>query len=98
MDYKPWTTIAVDEIIDLYLKKERDMWSDEFKKHQVGLALKIRQLRLDIGLSQEKLAMQANIDRTLVSKIERKLANPTLEVLVKIALSLNVTVDYLIKL
>ena len=98
MAYKPWLIIDGCEIIIPYLKREKDMWSDEFKKYQAGLALNIRQLRLDVGLSQEKLALLANIDRTLVSKIERRLANPTLEVLVKIALSLNVTVDYLIKL
>lgn len=74
------------------------MWSDEFKKYQVGLALKIRHLRGEMKLSQEKLALLAGVDRTLVSKIERSIANPSLEVLVKISACLNVTVDKLVKL
>jgi transcriptional regulator with XRE-family HTH domain len=43
-----------------------------------------------MGLSQEKLALQAGIDRTLVSKIERGLGNPTLVVLVKVSSTLGV--------
>jgi len=74
------------------------MWSDEFEKYQAGLAKKVRDLRSELKLSQEKLALLADVDRTLVSKIERSIANPSLEVLVKISYCLNVTVDQLIKL
>jgi len=74
------------------------MWSDEFKKHQVGLAIKIRHLRSEMKLSQEKLALHADVDRTLISKIERSIANPSLEILVKISTCLNVSVDHLLKL
>ena len=69
------------------------MWSDEFEKYQAGLAIKVRHLRTEVKLSQEKLALLADVDRTLVSKIERSIANPTLEVLVKISQCLNVSVD-----
>ena len=74
------------------------MWSDNFKKYQAGLAIKVKYLRSEVNLSQEKLALLADVDRTLVSKIERSIANPTLEVLVKISACLNVSVDYLLKL
>jgi transcriptional regulator with XRE-family HTH domain len=74
------------------------MWNEEFKKYQAGLALKVRHLRSQVNLSQEKLALLADVDRTLVSKIERSIANPSLEVLVKISLCLNVTVDQLLEL
>lgn len=74
------------------------MWNEEFKKYQAGLALKVRYLRSQVNLSQEKLALLADVDRTLVSKIERSIANPSLEVLVKISVCLNVTVDQLLKL
>ena len=74
------------------------MWSDTFKKYQAGLAIKMRHLRSEMNLSQEKLALLADVDRTLVSKIERSIANPSLEVLVKISLCLNVSVDQLLKL
>jgi len=74
------------------------MWGDEFERYQAGLALKVRHLRGEVKLSQEKLALLADVDRTLVSKIERSIANPSLEVLVKISVYLNVTVDQLLKL
>jgi len=45
------------------------MWSNEFKRYQAGLALKVRHLRSEMKLSQEKLALLADVDRTLVSKI-----------------------------
>ena len=51
------------------------MWSGEFEKYQAGLAKKVRNLRSELKLSQEKLALLADVDRTLVSKIERSIAN-----------------------
>ena len=59
--------------------------------------LSIKELRLNKGLAQEKLALEANVDRTLVSKIERQIANPSLEILLKIAISLDVPISELIK-
>jgi transcriptional regulator with XRE-family HTH domain len=82
----------------LHTLKGPDMWSDEFEKYQAELAKKVRNLRSEVKLSQEKLALLADVDRTLVSKIERSIANPSLEVLVKISHCLNVTVDQLLKL
>jgi predicted transcriptional regulator len=41
----------------------------------------IRRLRAAKGLSQEVLAMDAEIDRTYVSRLERGLENPTVAVL-----------------
>lgn len=49
------------------------------------------------GLSQEKLALEAGVDRTLVSKIERKIANPSIEILLKLAFALKVPVVTLMK-
>ncbi|MFN4997823.1 MAG: helix-turn-helix domain-containing protein [Betaproteobacteria bacterium] len=54
-------------------------------------------LRGKHGLSQERLALEAGVDRTLVSKIERTIANPTLEVLAKLAFVLGVPVTRLLK-
>jgi len=62
-----------------------------------NLAKNIKELRLNKGLAQEKLALEANVDRTLVSKIERQIANPTLEILLKISISLEVPISELIK-
>lgn len=54
------------------------------------IASNARSLRARVGISQEELASRANIDRTYASQIERGVANPSLEVLVRIAEALNV--------
>jgi transcriptional regulator with XRE-family HTH domain len=41
------------------------------------VARNIRRLRLERGLTQEALAVDAGIDRTYVSRLERGLENPT---------------------
>jgi len=43
-----------------------------------------------VGLSQEALAVDAELDRTYVSRIERNLENPTIDTLEKIARALGV--------
>jgi len=42
-----------------------------------------------MGLSQEALAVDAELDRTYISRIERNLENPTVTALEKIAAALN---------
>lgn len=54
------------------------------------LAHNIRTLRSERGLSQEALALSADVDRTYVSQIERSVGNPSLLVLCKLALVLDV--------
>jgi transcriptional regulator with XRE-family HTH domain len=61
-------------------------------KYKICLSLNIKRLRKDRCISQEKLADQAGIDRTLISKIEGTLGNPTLGVMVKVATALEVGV------
>lgn len=56
------------------------------------LALRIRALRIERGLTQEKLALEADVDRTYVSQVERSIGNPSLTVLAKIAAVLGVDV------
>ncbi|GGF46476.1 hypothetical protein GCM10011611_61160 [Aliidongia dinghuensis] len=46
-------------------------------------------MRVLKGLSQENLAVDAGIDRTYVSRLERGLENPTVEVLDRIAKALD---------
>lgn len=43
-----------------------------------AFALTLQDFRLDQGLSQDKLAAGAEVDRTQVSAIERELHDPTL--------------------
>ncbi|KRS21902.1 XRE family transcriptional regulator [Alishewanella sp. WH16-1] len=45
----------------------------------------IRKRRVEIGLSQDNLALNANIDRSYIGRIERGEVNITVEMLFKIA-------------
>ena len=45
------------------------------------VAVNIRRLRVERGVSQEVFAVDAGVDRTYMSQIERRLENPTLAVL-----------------
>lgn len=58
-------------------------------KAQALVARNLRKLRVKQGLSQENLAVDAQIDRTYVSRLERGLENPTVAVLERIAEALN---------
>jgi transcriptional regulator with XRE-family HTH domain len=55
------------------------------------LALNIKKIRKAQGVAQEILALDAEIDRTVVSKIERCVGNPSLETLLKLANRLDTT-------
>jgi len=70
---------------------ERDI---EFAK--ACLSRNIKRLRGANNLAQERLALEAGVDRTVVSKIERMVSNPSLEVLVKLAIILKVSVAELL--
>lgn len=61
------------------------------------LAKNVRKLRKSIGLSQEELAFECDIDRTYISKVERGIANPSLLILSKISVVLGVEIQDLIK-
>ena len=55
----------------------------------------VKALRLSLGMSQEELAFQAQIDRTYVSQVERGVSNPSVLVLVKLSSILGVEVQEL---
>lgn len=61
------------------------------------LAKNVRSLRKEMGLSQEELAFECEIDRTYISKVERGIANPSLLVLLKISTILKVEIRDLLK-
>lgn len=60
-----------------------------------GLAQSVKLRRKELGLSQEELADMAEIDRTYASQIERGVANPSLEVLYRVARSLEIDLPVL---
>ncbi len=58
---------------------------------------KVREKRLELGLSQEELATRAKVHRTYIGMIERAEKNITLENIEKIAKALKIAVDKLLK-
>ena len=58
---------------------------------------RVREERLERGLSQEKLAEIANLHRTYIGMIERGEKNITLENIEKIAKALEISLDKLMK-
>ena len=60
-------------------------------KELISLGLAIKELRLELGLSQEALAFEAGIDRSYIGGIERGEHNLALINLIKIAQTLGIT-------
>ena len=60
------------------------------------LAANMKRLRRERGWSQEALAAEAGLDRTYISGIERKVKNPTVTVVDRVAVALKCSVgDFL---
>lgn len=64
---------------------------------QRDLSTNLRELRASVGLSQEDLALAADVDRTYVSQIERGVGNPSIRVVAAMASSLGVDISDLLK-
>lgn len=61
----------------------------------VRFGQRVRQLRTELGLSQEAFADKCGLDRTYISGIERGVRNPTLEVIAVIADGLKIKINAL---
>jgi transcriptional regulator with XRE-family HTH domain len=59
--------------------------------------LKVKELRKQKGLSQERLANLAEIDRTYLPTIEKGERNVSIEIMYKIAIALDVKIEDLLK-
>lgn len=59
---------------------------------KADIAVNLKNIRKSQNIAQEKLALEAGVDRTVVSKIERVIGNPSLEVLLRLANRLGVSV------
>lgn len=68
------------------------------EKHQnlIKIGLKIRNLRLNKGYSQEGIADAAGMGRTYMGRVERGEQNISIQNLIQIAFALNVEVGVLI--
>ena len=62
----------------------------------VALGAVIRARRKELGLSQEALASEADLDRTYVGGLERGVRNPTLRVLWRLARALDLSPSELV--
>lgn len=62
-----------------------------------NLAANLKALRTTRGYAQDSLALDSGVHRTMLSKIERCLTNPSLDTLVKLANTLDVPVAQLLK-
>jgi DNA-binding XRE family transcriptional regulator len=88
VDYSPW-------IVSPYLVK---LWAMTTTKDPtlVAIGRNLRRIRTASGFSQEGLALDAEIDRTYISQIERGIANPSVLVLKKISDCLKIGLSDLV--
>jgi transcriptional regulator with XRE-family HTH domain len=63
---------------------------------KTDIAVNLKNIRKSQNIAQERLALEAGVDRTFVSKIERGIGNPSLEVLLRLANRLGVSVADLV--
>ena len=70
--------------------------TQDYEQLRLQLAENIRLMRRVKNLTQEQLALMAEVDRTYVSQIERCAGNPSLLVLCKLANILEITADQLL--
>jgi transcriptional regulator with XRE-family HTH domain len=61
------------------------------------VAWNLRRIRVKRGLSQERLAYDAEVDRSYVGGLERREGNPTVDVLDRLARTLGVPVGELFR-
>jgi len=66
-------------------------------KGRALVAWNLRRLRVRRGLSQERLAYDAEVDRSYVGGLERKAENPTVDVLDRLAATLDVPLSEFFK-
>ena len=74
----------------------RDL-GNEILSAKNALSANLKRIRKSKSLAQERLAFEAGVDRTVVSKIERQVANPSLEIIVRLAVTLDVPVIELLR-
>lgn len=83
-DYKPWIYNPQIVIVLFFEQLIQNM-----SELTVSFGLKVREQRKLKNLSQERLALLCNIDRSYMGRIERGEVNITLEKLYKLADALN---------
>ena len=87
---KPWLEFCFLEKLMTFREVMRNNTIEEVR---ATLAMNLRTIRLSKGIAQERLALDAGVDRTVVSKIERAVTNPSIEILLKLANQLDVDLN-----
>lgn len=83
-----WTDDIDISIEEIYRSGEQVGTADVLK---VGIASSVRNARCQVGLSQKELAERTGINQADISRIERGLANPSINTLKRIAIALDCT-------
>lgn len=60
---------------------------------KLAFGLRVKELRLEKGLSQEKLANLAGVDRTYMTQVENGKRNISIENIRKVCIALNVSLS-----
>lgn len=82
---------------DLITQKENKVKQSDIKKKETKVADKIKDLRIQRGLSQHALADKAGIDRKTVNRIENNHFSPNLSTLFRLCDTLSVAPSELLK-
>ena len=82
VDYIPWTDNPEALILGRMEKRMQRICRT--------LGDNVKAVRLSHGFSQEELAFRAELDRTYISQIERGVSNPSILVLLKVSVALDV--------
>ncbi len=61
------------------------------------LGMRIAYLRKQKGMSQLDLALESGVNRNYISDLENGRRNPSVDILEKIALALDITLEFLFK-
>ncbi len=56
------------------------------------MARNLRRIRVEQGISQERLAADAGVDRSYLGGLERQVENPTVDLLDRVAAALSVKI------
>jgi transcriptional regulator with XRE-family HTH domain len=62
-------------------------------KARALVAWNLRRIRVERGISQERLAYDAGVDRSYVGGLEREAENPTIDLLDRLATTLKVPLE-----
>ena len=66
-------------------------------KAQEQLGMRVKYLRRKFRWSQEDLALNANINKNYICDLENGRRNPSLEILERLAVAFNITLEELFK-